>query len=176
MGQQVSDAECFLIARTCRSARMATLSAWVHSVPLDAGQKPRPSNTVGNRRRGHHHAYDRAHGSYEELGRVATPVTVQCRNSGPSTTVACPVSVPPSGSRRMAAGLSPIADSEGKETSTPRSSAAVILVWRRTSWSAGPARIAGLDRALAHMRNRVAVWFARRDEIDPHWLARLGTA
>jgi len=39
-----------------------------------------------------------------------------------------------------------------------------------------PARIGGLDRALAHMRAKGAVWFARRDQIAEHWIARFGGA
>jgi len=39
-----------------------------------------------------------------------------------------------------------------------------------------PARIGGLDRVLAHMRAKGAVWFARRDQIAEHWLARFGGA
>ena len=35
-----------------------------------------------------------------------------------------------------------------------------------------PGRIAGLERALAHMRSRGGVWFARRDAIARHWIAR----
>lgn len=40
-----------------------------------------------------------------------------------------------------------------------------------------PARIAGLDRVLRHMTEKGLVWFARRDEIARHWLAKhpLGT-
>jgi peptidoglycan/xylan/chitin deacetylase (PgdA/CDA1 family) len=37
-----------------------------------------------------------------------------------------------------------------------------------------PGRIAGLERVLAHMRDRGAVWFARRDAIARHWIARFG--
>jgi len=37
-----------------------------------------------------------------------------------------------------------------------------------------PARIAGLDRALHHMRAKGGVWFARRDQIAKHWLERFG--
>jgi allantoinase len=37
-----------------------------------------------------------------------------------------------------------------------------------------PARIAGLDRALRHMRTKGEVWFARRDHIARHWLERFG--
>lgn len=37
-----------------------------------------------------------------------------------------------------------------------------------------PARIGGLDRVLAHMRKKGGVWFARRDQIAEHWLARFG--
>ena len=35
-----------------------------------------------------------------------------------------------------------------------------------------PGRIAGLARVLRHMRQRGQVWFARRDAIARHWLAR----
>jgi peptidoglycan/xylan/chitin deacetylase (PgdA/CDA1 family) len=38
-----------------------------------------------------------------------------------------------------------------------------------------PGRIAGLERALAHMRERGGVWFARRDAIARHWIARFGS-
>ena len=31
-------------------------------------------------------------------------------------------------------------------------------------------RIGGLAAALAHMRQKGGVWFARRDEIARHWL------
>jgi allantoinase len=37
-----------------------------------------------------------------------------------------------------------------------------------------PGRIGGLERVLAHMRDKGAVWFARRDAIARHWLARFG--
>jgi len=37
-----------------------------------------------------------------------------------------------------------------------------------------PARIAGLERLLAHMASRPGVWFARRDAIAHHWRAGLG--
>ncbi|HEV8142435.1 MAG TPA: polysaccharide deacetylase family protein [Methylomirabilota bacterium] len=37
-----------------------------------------------------------------------------------------------------------------------------------------PGRIGGLERVLEHMRNKGAVWFARRDAIARHWLARFG--
>ena len=37
-----------------------------------------------------------------------------------------------------------------------------------------PARIAGLDRVLAHIRNKAGAWIARRDEIARHWLATHG--
>ena len=37
-----------------------------------------------------------------------------------------------------------------------------------------PARIAGLDRVLAHIRNKGCAWIARRDEIARHWLATHG--
>jgi allantoinase len=37
-----------------------------------------------------------------------------------------------------------------------------------------PGRIAGLERVLEHMRDRGAVWFARRDAIARHWIARFG--
>jgi peptidoglycan/xylan/chitin deacetylase (PgdA/CDA1 family) len=39
-----------------------------------------------------------------------------------------------------------------------------------------PARIAALDRVLRHMRERGAVWIARRDEIARHWLRMHGRA
>jgi peptidoglycan/xylan/chitin deacetylase (PgdA/CDA1 family) len=35
-----------------------------------------------------------------------------------------------------------------------------------------PARIAGLERVLAHMRRQDGVWIARRDAIARHWIAR----
>ena len=38
-----------------------------------------------------------------------------------------------------------------------------------------PSRIAGLERALAHMRRKGQVWIARRDAIARHWIARFGT-
>lgn len=37
-----------------------------------------------------------------------------------------------------------------------------------------PGRIGGLDRMLARMRERGAVWFARRRDIAGHWIARFG--
>lgn len=37
-----------------------------------------------------------------------------------------------------------------------------------------PGRIGGLERALAHMGDKGGVWFARRDEIARHWIARFG--
>lgn len=37
-----------------------------------------------------------------------------------------------------------------------------------------PARIGGLDRVLRHMRHKGQVWFARRDQIAHHWIARFG--
>ena len=37
-----------------------------------------------------------------------------------------------------------------------------------------PGRIAGLERALEHMRARGGVWFARREEIARHWIDRFG--
>ena len=37
-----------------------------------------------------------------------------------------------------------------------------------------PARIAGLDRVLAHIRDKGAAWVARRDEIARHWLVTHG--
>jgi peptidoglycan/xylan/chitin deacetylase (PgdA/CDA1 family) len=37
-----------------------------------------------------------------------------------------------------------------------------------------PGRIVGLERALAHMVSKGGVWFARRDEIARHWIARFG--
>lgn len=39
-----------------------------------------------------------------------------------------------------------------------------------------PGRIAGLERALEHMRSRGGVWFARRDQIARHWIARFGAS
>jgi peptidoglycan/xylan/chitin deacetylase (PgdA/CDA1 family) len=39
-----------------------------------------------------------------------------------------------------------------------------------------PGRIAGLERVLEHMRDRGAVWFARRDAIARHWIARFGAS
>ena len=39
-----------------------------------------------------------------------------------------------------------------------------------------PARIAGLDRVLAHIRAKGGAWIARRDEIARHWLATHGDA
>jgi len=38
-----------------------------------------------------------------------------------------------------------------------------------------PGRIGGLERVLEHMRDKGAVWFARRDAIARHWIARFGT-
>lgn len=35
-------------------------------------------------------------------------------------------------------------------------------------------RIAGLERVLRHMRDRGGAWFARRDAIARHWIARFG--
>jgi allantoinase len=37
-----------------------------------------------------------------------------------------------------------------------------------------PGRIGGLERVLEHMRDQGAVWFARRDAIARHWIARFG--
>jgi len=37
-----------------------------------------------------------------------------------------------------------------------------------------PARMWALERILAHLRSRRAVWIARRDEIARHWLAATG--
>lgn len=37
-----------------------------------------------------------------------------------------------------------------------------------------PGRIGGLERGLGHMAARGGVWFAPRDEIARHWLARFG--
>ncbi len=37
-------------------------------------------------------------------------------------------------------------------------------------------RIAGLERVLRHMRDRGAVWFARRDAIARHWIERFPEA
>jgi peptidoglycan/xylan/chitin deacetylase (PgdA/CDA1 family) len=37
-----------------------------------------------------------------------------------------------------------------------------------------PARIAGLERVLACMQSKGGAWFARRDQIAQHWLARFG--
>jgi allantoinase len=39
-----------------------------------------------------------------------------------------------------------------------------------------PGRIGGLERVLQHMRDRGAVWFARRDAIARHWIARFGAS
>jgi len=39
-----------------------------------------------------------------------------------------------------------------------------------------PGRIAGLARALEHMRSRGGVWFARRDQIARHWIARFSAS
>jgi peptidoglycan/xylan/chitin deacetylase (PgdA/CDA1 family) len=39
-----------------------------------------------------------------------------------------------------------------------------------------PGRIAGLEHALRHMKGKGRVWFARRDAIARHWIARFGTA
>jgi peptidoglycan/xylan/chitin deacetylase (PgdA/CDA1 family) len=38
-----------------------------------------------------------------------------------------------------------------------------------------PGRIAGLERVIAHMRATGGVWFARRDAIARHWIARFGS-
>jgi peptidoglycan/xylan/chitin deacetylase (PgdA/CDA1 family) len=32
-----------------------------------------------------------------------------------------------------------------------------------------PARIAGLEKLLTHMKNKGGVWFARREQIARHW-------
>jgi len=37
-----------------------------------------------------------------------------------------------------------------------------------------PGRIAGLERALRHMQDKGGAWFARRDAIAQHWIARFG--
>ena len=37
-----------------------------------------------------------------------------------------------------------------------------------------PGRIGGLERVLEHMRDRGAVWFARRDAIARHWIRHFG--
>ena len=37
-----------------------------------------------------------------------------------------------------------------------------------------PGRIRGLERVLEHMRDKGALWFARRDAIARHWIARFG--
>jgi peptidoglycan/xylan/chitin deacetylase (PgdA/CDA1 family) len=37
-----------------------------------------------------------------------------------------------------------------------------------------PGRIRGLERVLEHMRDTGATWFARRDAIARHWIARFG--
>ncbi len=37
-----------------------------------------------------------------------------------------------------------------------------------------PGRIGGLQRVLEHMRDKGAVWFARRDAIARHWITRFG--
>ena len=37
-----------------------------------------------------------------------------------------------------------------------------------------PGRIRGLERVLEHMRDKGATWFARRDAIARHWIARFG--
>ena len=37
-----------------------------------------------------------------------------------------------------------------------------------------PGRIRGLERVLEHMRDKGAIWFARRDAIARHWIARFG--
>ena len=37
-----------------------------------------------------------------------------------------------------------------------------------------PGRIGGLARVLEHMRDKGAVWYARRDAIARHWIARFG--
>jgi allantoinase len=39
-----------------------------------------------------------------------------------------------------------------------------------------PGRIGGLERVLQHMRDRGAVWYARRDAIARHWIARFGAS
>lgn len=39
-----------------------------------------------------------------------------------------------------------------------------------------PGRIAGLEQVLEHMTRKGRVWFARRDAIARHWLARFGRA
>jgi peptidoglycan/xylan/chitin deacetylase (PgdA/CDA1 family) len=37
-----------------------------------------------------------------------------------------------------------------------------------------PGRIGGLERVLEHMRDKGGTWFARRDAIARHWIARFG--
>jgi peptidoglycan/xylan/chitin deacetylase (PgdA/CDA1 family) len=37
-----------------------------------------------------------------------------------------------------------------------------------------PGRIGGLERVVAHMRDKGSVWFARRDAIARHWLEHFG--
>jgi peptidoglycan/xylan/chitin deacetylase (PgdA/CDA1 family) len=39
-----------------------------------------------------------------------------------------------------------------------------------------PGRIAGLERVIRHMQDTGGVWFARRDAIARHWIARFGPA
>src|SRR5262245_36394657 len=39
-----------------------------------------------------------------------------------------------------------------------------------------PGRIAGLERVIRHMQDKGGAWFARRDAIARHWLARFGAA
>ena len=38
-----------------------------------------------------------------------------------------------------------------------------------------PGRIGGLERVIAHLRDKGHVWFARRDQIARHWIARFGS-
>jgi len=39
-----------------------------------------------------------------------------------------------------------------------------------------PGRIGGLERVLQHMKGRGGVWFARREQIARHWIARFGSS
>jgi allantoinase len=39
-----------------------------------------------------------------------------------------------------------------------------------------PGRIGGLERVLEHMKRRGGVWFARREQIARHWIARFGSS
>jgi allantoinase len=62
-------------------------------------------------------------------------------------------------------------------------------LWREGAWAprmlsiglhlrmiGRPGRIGGLERVLGHLRDRGGVWFARRDAIARHWIARFGEA